>query len=469
MTSSVITRFAPSPTGFLHIGGGRTALFNWLYAKHTGGKCLLRIEDTDKERSTKVAVDALLDALKWMELDFEGEVVYQAQRAERHAEVAKKLVEMGKAYYCYCTPEELDEMRERQREEGKPIKYDGRWRDRSPNEAPQGVDPVVRIKAPSNDEGEMVIDDMVQGTVKVAYSQLDDMILLRSDGSPTYMLSVVVDDHDMGVTHVIRGDDHLNNAFRQTVIYEAMGWDVPKFAHIPLIHGPDGSKLSKRHGAVGLEIYRDMGYLPEAVRNYLLRLGWGHGDTDIISTEDAIKIFEIEDIGQAPSRMDFAKLDHVNAHYMRIMTEEQLLKKLMPFLEHELGGEVGEVEQERVKKGLGDLKERANTLVELAHESLFYVRSRPMILNEQAADLLNPESLSVLREIKSAFIELENFTADNIQNKIKEIAKNHGVKMGNVAMPLRAVLTGTTTSPSIFHVCENLGKDEVLDRISDKI
>jgi len=467
--TSVITRFAPSPTGFLHIGGGRTALFNWLYSKHMGGKCLLRIEDTDKERSTQVAVDALLDALKWLELDFDGEIVYQAQRAARHAEVAKQLVEMGKAYYCYCSPDELEEMREQQREQGKPIKYDGRWRDRCSTEAPEGVKPVIRIKAPCDQEGEMVIDDMVQGTVKVNYTQLDDMILLRSDGTPTYMLSVVVDDHDMGITHIIRGDDHLNNAFRQTVIYQAMGWDVPKFAHIPLIHGPDGSKLSKRHGAIGLEVYRDMGYLPESVRNYLLRLGWGHGDTDIITTEDAIKIFTIEDIGQAPSRMDFAKLDHVNAHYMREMPEDKLMENLMPFLERELGEKIGEVEKKRVVKGLGDLKERANTLAELAHESLFYVRQRPIMLNEQASDLINEEAFSVLHEIKAAFTDMQEFTADNIQTKIKEMAKNRGVKMGNIAMPLRAVLTGSTTSPSIFHVCENLGKEETLDRISDKI
>ena len=461
--TKLVTRFAPSPTGFLHIGGARTALFNWLLAKHYGGKTLLRIEDTDKARSTQEAVDALLGGLQWLGLDWDGETVFQSANAERHVEIANKLLEKGEAYYCQCTPEELEEMRDEQKPNKQPIGYDRRCCGKGHTEG------SVRIKSPHDKEGEMHIKDSIQGDVKIPYSQLDDMILLRSDGTPTYMLSVVVDDHDMSITHVVRGDDHLNNAFRQKVIYDALGWEVPQFAHIPLIHGSDGAKLSKRHGATGLEMYRDMGYLPEAMQNYLLRLGWGHGDTEIISSEDAIKLFTLEDIGKSPSRMDFAKLAHVNAHYMRQMPEYELLNTLIPIIEKELGENIDDVGAERLKKGMHDIKERAQTLVELAHAGLFYVRPRPLFLDEEAVKLLDEPTLTLLAEIKELLSILENFTSANIQDALKAFSKEKGLKLGKVAMPLRAVLTGTTSSPSIFNVAEILGKEEVIARIGDVI
>ncbi|MBC7135504.1 MAG: glutamate--tRNA ligase, partial [Oceanibaculum nanhaiense] len=332
---TVVTRFAPSPTGFLHIGGGRTALFNWLYARHTGGKFLLRIEDTDRARSTEDAVQAIFDGLKWLGLDWDDEAVMQFARAGRHAEVAHELLAQGKAYRCYASPEELTAMREQAKAEGRPVRYDGRWRDRPDSDAPAGVAPVIRLKAPQT--GQTIIQDMVQGEVTVANEQLDDFVLLRGDGTPTYMLSVVVDDHDMGITHVIRGDDHLNNAFRQTQLYQAMGWDVPHFAHIPLIHGPDGAKLSKRHGALGVEAYRDMGFLPEAMRNYLLRLGWGHGDEEIIPTDKAIEWFDLDAVGRSASRFDMAKLENLNAHYLREADDTRLATLILPMLEEKLG------------------------------------------------------------------------------------------------------------------------------------
>jgi len=460
--NKVVTRFAPSPTGFLHIGGGRTALFNWLYAKHTGGKCLLRIEDTDKERSTQEATDALLQALDWLGLDFDGETVYQSSRAERHAEVARELVAKGQAYYCQCSKEELEAMREEQTAKGLPLGYDGRCRDKDLTSG------VIRIKAPK-DNGEMVIQDLIQGEVRVKHSQLDDFILLREDGSPTYMLSVVVDDHDMGITHICRGDDHLNNAFRQSVIYNAMGWEVPKFAHMPLIHGQDGKKLSKRHGATGMEQYEAMGYLPEAFRNYLLRLGWGHGDIEIIDTEDVIKIFELSDIGKSPARMDIDKLNHINAHYMKQRTDGELVKLALPFIEKEIGTEVPDKAKEYLTKGMEGLKERSTTLVQLASSSLFYVKERPIMLDEKAASLMDATAKEYLVALREAFINMEDFNADNIKQTIKDISDAKGVKMGNVAMPLRAALTGTTVSPSIFHVAEILGKEETLARMNDNI
>ncbi len=445
--SKIVTRFAPSPTGDLHIGGARTALFNWLYTRHYGGTFLLRIEDTDRARSTQSAVDAILAGLKWLGITWEGEPVYQFARMNRHAEVAHELVAKGKAYYCYATPEELEEMRQKQQEEGTLQRYDGRWRDRDPKDAPAGVKPVVRIKAPHELNHDMVIHDKVQGEVRVPHQQLDDMVLLRSDGTPTYMLSVVVDDHDMGVTHIIRGDDHLTNAFRQRMIYDAMGWDVPIFSHIPLIHGPDGAKLSKRHGALSVEAYRDMGYLPEAMRNYLLRLGWGHGDTEIISSDDAAKIFELEDIGQSPSRMDFTKLAHVNAHYMRQYPEEKLLTLLLPFIEKALGNKVDEVGAQRIKKGLHDLKERAHTLVELAQAALFYVRQRPLAMDEQATKTLDAPTRALLADMQQKLANLNDFTSSSIEASLKEFSVQKDLKLGKVAMPLRAAITGTTNSP----------------------
>ncbi len=465
--SKIVTRFAPSPTGYLHIGGGRTALFNWLFSKHYQGTFLLRIEDTDRQRSTKDAVDAILDGLKWLGLDWDGEPVFQFARMNRHAEIAHELVAKGQAYYCYCTPDELEQMRQEQIAAGKHARYNGLWRDRDPKDAPAGVKPAIRIKAPINRNDDMLVSDAVQGDVRVPYTQLDDMIILRSDGTPTYMLSVVVDDHDMGITHVIRGDDHLTNTFRQRMIYDAMGWNVPLFAHIPLIHGPDGAKLSKRHGAVGIGAYRDMGYLPEAMRNYLLRLGWGHGDTDIVSTKEAINLFTLEGIGQSPSRMDFAKLANVNAHYMRACDDDRLITLTLPFIEQKLGRKPDDVGLQRMKKGLHDLKERAQTLIELADVSLFYLRHRPLPLDEQAGKLLDASTRALLGDVRSTLANLDDFKSDKIESKLKELATQKELKLGKVAMPLRAAITGTTNSPSIFHVAEILGKDETLARLSD--
>lgn len=465
--SQIITRFAPSPTGYLHIGGGRTALFNWLFAKHMGGQFLLRIEDTDRVRSTEAAVEAILDGMRWLGLEWDGEPIFQFSRMTRHAEIAHQLVAEGKAYYCYCTPEELEAMREEQIAKGLFPRYDGRWRDRDPKDAPAGVKPAVRIKAPNRANDEMLVADAVQGDVRVPYTQLDDMILLRADGTPTYMLSVVVDDHDMGITHVIRGDDHLTNTFRQRMIYDAMGWNVPTFAHIPMILGEDGAKLSKRHGAVGLHEYANKGYLPEAMRNYLLRLGWGHGDTEIVDTEEAVKLFTLDGIGKSPSRMDFAKLAHVNAHYMRQADEDRLMNLTMRYITENLGADPDAAGVARFKSGLHALKERASTLIELADAGMFFVRPRPLPLTEDAAKVLDADTRAMLAEVSQTLASLDDFKAEKIEAALKEYGTQKGLKLGKVAMPLRAAITGTTNSPSIFHVAEILGKEETLARLSD--
>jgi glutamyl-tRNA synthetase len=465
--SKVITRFAPSPTGYLHIGSARTALFNWLFSRHVGGTFLLRIEDTDRARSTEDAVQAIFNGLKWLGIDWDGEPIMQFARMNRHAEIAHELVKRGKAYLCYVSPAELEEMRKTLPQGAALSPLLRKRAEQDAKHPPADVKPAVRIKAPSVQNSEMIIQDVVQGEVKVPYTQLDDMVMLRSDGTPTYMLSVVVDDHDMGITHIIRGDDHLTNAFRQRMIYDAMGWDVPSFSHIPLIHGPDGAKLSKRHGALGVEAYRDMGYLPEAMRNYLLRLGWGHGDTDIISTEDAIKIFELKDIGRSPSRMDFAKLAHVNAHYMKQCPDDRLIGLLLPFIEQELGAKPDEVGLQRLKHGLKDLKERASTLIELAKAGLFYLRKRPLPLDEQAAKMLDQPTRALLGEMKQTLTGLSEFKHDKIETALKEFSAKKDLKLGKVMMPLRAAITGTTNSPSVVHIAEILGKDETLARLSD--
>ncbi|MBR9970775.1 glutamate--tRNA ligase [Magnetospirillum sulfuroxidans] len=461
----VVTRFAPSPTGFLHIGGARTALFNWLFARHHGGRFLLRIEDTDRARSTQAAVDAIFDGLKWLGLDGDGEAVFQFARMDRHAEVARQLVAEGKAYYCYCTPEELDAIRAGQKAEGKPTRYPGIWRDRDPSEAPVGVPGVVRLRAPQ--EGETVIDDLVQGEVKVANAQLDDMVLLRGDGTPTYMLSVVVDDHDMGITHVIRGDDHLTNAFRQYQLYKACGWDAPRFAHIPLIHGPDGAKLSKRHGALGAEAYRDMGFLPEAMRNYLLRLGWGHGDDEIITTEQAVEWFTLDNVGRSPSRFDMTKLTNLNGHYMRNADDARLVELLAPLLAAKLGHAVDADAQARLLAGMGGMKERAKTLVELTDLAAFYARRRPLALDDKAAKVAaDAEQMALLSEY-AATIEAAEWKKDVLEEAARVFAEGKGQKLGKVAQPLRAALTGSSVSPPIFEVMEVLGRAETLGRIAD--
>jgi glutamyl-tRNA synthetase len=461
----VVTRFAPSPTGYLHIGGARTALFNWLFARHHGGKYLLRIEDTDRARSTAPAIDAILDGLSWLGLPWDGEVIYQFARAARHAEVAHQMLAMGKAYHCYASPKELEEMREAQRRAGVPMRYDGRWRDRKPEDAPPGVAPVVRLKAPQS--GQTVIQDAVQGEVKVENAQLDDMILLRADGTPTYMLAVVVDDHDMDVTHVIRGDDHLNNAFRQLQIIRAMGWPEPVYAHIPLIHGPDGAKLSKRHGALGVDAYRDLGFLPAALRNYLLRLGWGHGDDEIISTEQAIEWFDLSGVGRSAARFDLAKLTNLNAHYLRETPDAELLAMVLPQLEAKLGGKIDPVALERLTRGLNGVKQRSRTLVELLDNLLFYARSgAPPIADDKARAQLTPEAKALLARLAAALeAEAANWSEKQVEDAIRRFAEAAGVKLGQVAQPLRVALSGSTASPGIFEVLAILGPAETKARL----
>ena len=462
----VVTRFAPSPTGFLHIGGARTALFNWLFARHHGGQFRLRIEDTDRKRSTEEAVAAILEGLTWLGLDWDGEAVHQFARAERHAEMARQLLAEGKAYHCYCTPEELAEMREAARAEGRAMLYDGRWRERGPAEAPPGVPPVIRLKVPR--EGETVIEDLVQGPVTVANAQLDDMVLLRADGTPTYMLSVVVDDHDMEISHVIRGDDHLTNAFRQTQLFEALGWTPPAFAHIPLIHGPDGAKLSKRHGALGVEAYRELGYLPEALRNYLLRLGWAHGDEEIISSDQAIEWFGLDAVGKSPARFDFDKLDNLNGHYIREAGNARLVELLSPRLEAALGHTIGETDRERLRMACESLKPRAKTLTELAENAFFYLAERPLSLTPKAAKLLGPEARQLLARLEPALDALADWSEPALDEAVRAFAEAEGVKLGRIAQPLRAALTGSHASPGIFEVMAILGREESLTRIRDR-
>jgi len=462
---TVVTRFAPSPTGFLHIGGARTALFNWLFAKHHGGEFVLRIEDTDRQRSTQAAVDAILDGLNWLGLNWDGDAVSQFERKDRHTEAAMRLVAEGKAYRCWCSPEELDAMRAEQKAAGEPVGYDGRWRDRDPAEAPAGVDPVIRLKAPR--EGETTLNDLVQGAVTVKNEQLDDLILLRADGTPTYLLAVIVDDHDMGVTHVIRGDDHLTNTFRQIQILKALGWDLPTYAHIPLIHGPDGAKLSKRHGALGVEAYRDMGYLPEALRNYLLRLGWGHGDDEIISTEQAIAWFDLDGAGKSASRFDFVKLANLNGHYMRLADDARLVDLIVPRVEAALGRSLAGADKAVLSKGMNGLKQRAKTLVELAEAARFYVAERPLTLDEKASALLDADARAMLLDVRKAIADLGDFKAEAIEAAVRDLAEARGLKLGKAAQPLRAALTGSTVSPPIFEAAEVLGRDETLARIDD--
>ena len=462
---TVVTRFAPSPTGFLHIGGARTALFNRLFAKHHGGRYLLRVEDTDKKRSTQEAVDAIYEALTWLGLEWDGDPVSQSERRDRHAEVAQQLLEAGHAYRCYVSPDELKEMREQQKAAGQPTRYDGRWRDRDPAEAPAGVDPVIRLKAPQ--EGQTTITDLVQGDVTVANAQLDDMILLRSDGSPTYMLSVVVDDHDMEITHVLRGDDHLTNAFRQIQLFKALGWTPPVYGHVPLIHGPDGAKLSKRHGALGAEAYRDMGFMPEAMRNYLLRLGWGHGDDEIISDEQAIAWFDGSGLGKSPARFDTAKLTALNAHYLKAATPERLVPLITPALEEATGATVDEEAASRLAAGMPGLTERAKTLTELAESAAIYVRPRPLSMNDKAAKLLNKGGREVLAAAQESLSKLTPWSAEALESWARDYTETADIKLGALAQPLRAALTGTIVSPPIFDVMAIFGREEALARIAE--
>jgi len=461
----VVTRFAPSPTGFLHIGGARTALFNWLFARHHGGKFLLRVEDTDRTRSTEEAVAAIFDGLEWLGLGGDEPAVFQFERTPRHAEVANQLLAAGHAYKCFATPEELAELREQQRAAKQPMRYDGRWRDRDPGEAPAGAPYVIRIKAPR--EGETVIEDAVQGRVVVQNAELDDMILLRSDGTPTYMLAVVVDDHDMGVTHVIRGDDHLNNAFRQLAIIKAMGWEEPVYAHIPLIHGSDGAKLSKRHGALGVDAYRDdMGMLPEAVLNYLLRLGWGHGDEEIIPIDRAIELFDIAGVGRSPSRFDIKKLENLNGHYLREADDARLAALVASRVESRLDTQLNDGQRDILVQAMASLKPRAKTLNEIAEGAEFLFKSCPLDFDEKASALLDEPARALLTKTADALQSVPSWTVEAIEDVIRRVAEDAGLGLGKVAQPLRAALTGRTVSPGIFDVLFLLGKEESLERLT---
>lgn len=469
MTKSVVTRFAPSPTGYLHIGGARTALFNWAFARKTGGKMLLRIEDTDRERSTDAAVNAIFEGLKWLGVTWDDEPYMQFSRAARHAEVAKELLARGQAYYCYCSPDELAQMREEARAAGKPPRYNGYWRDRDPSEAPAGVAPVIRIRAPES--GEIVVHDHVQGEVVFKTENLDDFIILRSDGTPTYMLAVVVDDHDMGVTHIIRGDDHLTNAARQIIIYNGMGWDVPEMAHIPLIHGPDGAKLSKRHGALGVEAYRQMGYLPEALRNYLARLGWSHGDEELFSTEQMVEWFSLEALNKGAARFDFVKLENVNGHYIRGAAPERLYE-VMVETARELGRDVDLAgltqNQAMVLAALPELQPRAKTVLELIDLAQFIYATRPIQIDASAAAQLTPESRASIAGFLETLRGLNDWSVAALDAAARSYAESKGLKLGKVAQPLRAALTGRTVSPGIFEVMVLIGKEESLARLADQ-
>ena len=503
--SAPIVRFAPSPTGYLHIGGARTALFNWLYARGRGGRFLLRIEDTDRERNNEAAVAAILDGVKWLGLDWDGNVVSQFSRADRHREVANELLARGAAYYCYSSPAEIDAAREKAKAEGRPQIFLSPWRDRDPKDAPKDVKPAVRLKAPR--EGETIVNDHVQGRVAFPNKDLDDLIILRSDGNPTYNLAVVVDDHDMEITHVIRGADHLTNAARQTQIYQGMDWHVPEFAHVPLIHGADGAKLSKRHGAQGVEEYRDMGYLPVALRNYLVRLGWSHGDDEIISPDDLISWFDIDGINKSPARLDFKKLDDLNGHYIRAAQDAELeehVRGMLPHLNFQALAELPpdpkapprpdialarEVLRqlpavvsgklladafaakgwEKFTAAIPSLKERSKTLAELVGGALFIVAERPLKLEDKAAKLLGPEGRASNSDVLKLLSEVPEteWSAAFLEAKVKAYAEEKGLKLGNVAQPLRAALTGRSVSPPVFNVLEVLGRDESLSRIAD--
>ena len=461
--AAVVTRFAPSPTGYLHIGGARTALFNWLFARHHGGKYLLRIEDTDRARSTEDAIAAILDGLDWLGIAGDEPAYHQSQFEARHAEVAAELLERGAAYRCYLTQEELSARREQAQAERHPFRIVSKWRDRAPADAPNNAPFVVRLKAPQS--GETVIDDLVQGRVAVNNSEIDDFVILRSDGTPTYMLAVVVDDHDMGVTHVIRGDDHLNNAFRQLGIIRAMGWAEPTYAHIPLIHGADGAKLSKRHGALGVDAYRDeLGILPEALFNYLLRLGWGHGDDEIISREEAIAWFDLDHVGKSPSRFDLKKLENLNGHYIRAADDG----RLAALIRQRLG--LPDDARDLLTRAMPELKARAHDLNQLADGARFLFAARPIALEPAAAALLNDDGAAAnLTKVHERLLTLAEWNHDSTEQAVRAVADECGIKLGKIAQPLRAALTGRTTSPGIFDVLALLGQGESVNRIADQI
>jgi glutamyl-tRNA synthetase len=450
---TVITRFAPSPTGFLHIGSARTALFNWLFARQQKGNFYLRVEDTDRERSTQPAIDAIFESLEWLGLPWDGDAVFQSKRCDRHQEIGRTLLEQGRAYYCTCTPEELASAREEAKAAGKPMKYNGKCRDKNHTHG--------ALRLLTEDEGSTTLCDIIQGDVTVSHSQLDDMILLRSDGTPTYMLSVVVDDHDMGITHIIRGDDHLTNAFRQAQIYKAMGWNLPQFAHIPLIHGPDGAKLSKRHGALGAEEYKDMGFLPEAMRNYLLRLGWGYGDEEIIPDAKALELFSLDRIGKSAARFDLQKLTALNAHYIKEKDDASLVQLIKPFLKTDLTPD----QEALLERGMKGLKQRAKTIVELKDNAGFYITPLPLPIDEKAEKFATNENKALVEKAIASFEKTDAWTHDPLQGIMKDLAEMLQIKLGAIAQPLRVALTGSTVSPSVFEIMEVLGKEKSLERL----
>jgi glutamyl-tRNA synthetase len=459
---TVRTRFAPSPTGLLHIGGAKIALYNYLFSRHHGGAFVLRIEDTDRERSTQAAVDTILQGLAWLGLNSDEPPVFQSGRAARHAAVVAELLANGRAYRCYASADELKQMREQAIAAGRPPRYDGRWRDRDPADAPPGVAPAIRLRAPR--DGETIVHDLVQGTVRVANAELDDMILLRSDGTPTYLHAVVVDDHDMEITHVIRGDDHLTNTFRQVQIYDAMGWDTPRFAHISLIHGADGAKLSKRHGAVSVLEFEREGFLPEALCNYLLRLGWGHGDAEILSRDEQIALFDLDGVGRAPSRMDYAKLTHLNGVWLRQADDDRLTRDVLARLAGRPGLTLDDTAAARIRALMPGLKERAKTLVELADSAAFLARTAPLPFDAKAAALLTDDARALLRGVTAA-LAATDFSQPAIDAALRGFADQAGRKLGQVAQPLRAALTGSTVSPGIDATLAALGRSEALRRI----
>ena len=472
MNKPMITRFAPSPTGYLHIGGARTALFNWLLARKYDGKMLLRIEDTDRNRSTENAINAILSGLEWLGLNWDGKVISQFANVERHQEIAQILLESGKAYRCYTTSEELAEMRETAKRENRPPIYDGRWRDCDPSQAPPGAKSTIRIKTPLT--GETIVDDQVQGKIAFPNKDLDDFVILRSDGTPTYMLAVVVDDHDMCVSHIIRGDDHLTNAARQTIIFKALDWEVPVMAHIPLIHGPDGKKLSKRHGALAVDAYRDLGYLPEAMRNYLARLGWGHGDDEIFDTEQLIKWFDLSGIGRSAARFDFKKLDNLNGHYIRSTPDKkltQMVEELQPCIAQNLENpkQLTESQIEQLTTAVPSLKERAKTLVELLDSAGFIWVQRPINIEEEASKKLDTNARDILKDLLIQLEAVSSWSVEVLEESVKTFAEKNELKLGNIAQPLRVALTGKTTSPGIYDVLIILGKEESIARIRDQI
>ena len=462
---NIVTRFAPSPTGTLHIGGARTALFNWLYARHWHGTFRLRIEDTDRKRSTQESVEAIFDALEWLGIDWDGEPVFQFARSARHRETARTLLETGHAYRCYMTSEELQRSRARAKDEGRVWRYDGTWRDRDPSDAPPEVAPAIRLKAPR--EGHTVVNDHVQGEVAIANAELDDMVLLRADGTPTYMLSVVVDDHDMDVTHVIRGDEHLVNAARQSQIYRALGWTAPGFAHIPLIHGADGTRLAKRHGATGVEQYRKEGYLADALVNHLLRLGWSHGDEEVIPRESAIRWFDLPAIGKSPARFDPERLSTLNRHYIRNTDDAALARLATGHVAGRLAREVGDEETALLVKAMPVLKERSKTLVELAQHAAFLFHERPLAIEPKAAKVLAGDAVIRLADLAPRFDHLEAWDVTSLESCVRAFSEERSISLGKVAQPLRAALTGSTVSPPIFDVLALLGRDECLARIRD--